>query len=146
MSDGESWAVLRDLWKRNSRKRDLCRFPRNAKGASHGMQERACGSRSLDCAREKWPLRTGIVMGYPERSFDSLCSLRTGILIGFLVNHNPEPYPVFFVSVASKGLSRAVSLLFATLAGRSISVAAKGLKAIVGSDLDRVPTGSGSSR
>jgi hypothetical protein len=35
---------------------------------------------------------------------------------------------VFFVSVASKGLSHAVSLLFATLAGRSISVAAKGLK------------------
>jgi hypothetical protein len=35
--------------------------------------------------------------------------------------------PVFFVSVASKGLSHAASLLFATLAGRSISVAAKGL-------------------
>jgi len=47
-------------------------------------------------------------------------------------------HPVFFVSVASKGLSLAVSLLFATLAGRSISVAAKGLKAMVGSDPDRV--------
>jgi hypothetical protein len=35
---------------------------------------------------------------------------------------------VFFVSVASKGLSRAVSLLFATLARRFISVAAKGLR------------------
>jgi hypothetical protein len=35
---------------------------------------------------------------------------------------------VFFVSVASKGFSQTVSLLFATLAGRSISVAAKGLK------------------
>ena len=34
---------------------------------------------------------------------------------------------MFFVSVASKGFSRAVSLLFATLAGRSISVADKGL-------------------
>jgi hypothetical protein len=34
---------------------------------------------------------------------------------------------VFFVSVAAKGLSHAVSLLFATLARRSISVAAKGL-------------------
>jgi hypothetical protein len=34
---------------------------------------------------------------------------------------------VFFVSVASKGVSPAVSLLFATLAGESISVAAKGL-------------------
>ena len=35
--------------------------------------------------------------------------------------------PLFFVSVASKGLSHTVSLLFATLAGRSISVAAEGL-------------------
>jgi len=53
---------------------------------------------------------------------------------------------VFFVSVASKGFNKGVSLLFATLAGRSISVAAKELKAIVGSGDDRVPTGSGSSR
>jgi hypothetical protein len=43
------------------------------------------------------------------------------------------PSPLFFVSVASKGFSQGVSLLFATLAGRSISVAAEGLKAIVGS-------------
>jgi hypothetical protein len=35
---------------------------------------------------------------------------------------------VVFVSVASKGFSQAVSLLFATLAGRSISVAVKGFK------------------
>jgi hypothetical protein len=35
--------------------------------------------------------------------------------------------PLFFVSVASKGLSRTASLLFATLAGKAISVAAKGL-------------------
>jgi hypothetical protein len=35
---------------------------------------------------------------------------------------------VFFVSVASKGFSYTVSLLFATLAGRFISVATKGLK------------------
>jgi hypothetical protein len=35
---------------------------------------------------------------------------------------------VVFVSVASKEFSQAVSLLFATLAGRSISVAAKGLR------------------
>jgi len=35
--------------------------------------------------------------------------------------------PLFFVSVASKGLSHAVSLLFATLAGKSISVATKEL-------------------
>src|SRR5713101_4149600 len=37
------------------------------------------------------------------------------------------PHPLFFVSVAAEGLSNRVSLLFATLAGRSISVAAKGL-------------------
>jgi hypothetical protein len=35
---------------------------------------------------------------------------------------------VVFVSVASKGFSQAVSLLFATLTGRFISVAVKGLK------------------
>ncbi len=46
---------------------------------------------------------------------------------------------MFFVSVASKGFSQIVTLLFATLAGRSISVAAKGLTAIAGS----APTGSG---
>jgi hypothetical protein len=34
---------------------------------------------------------------------------------------------VFFVSVASKGVRFSVSLLFATLAGRFISVASKGL-------------------
>jgi hypothetical protein len=37
------------------------------------------------------------------------------------------PPPPVFLSVASKELSVAVSLLFATLAGRSISVAVKGL-------------------
>jgi hypothetical protein len=46
--------------------------------------------------------------------------------------HVPErknpTFPMFFVSVASKGLSLAVSLLFATPAGRSISVAAKGVR------------------
>jgi hypothetical protein len=35
---------------------------------------------------------------------------------------------VFFVSVASKGFSKTVSPLFATLAGRFISVAVKGLR------------------
>ena len=39
--------------------------------------------------------------------------------------------PLFFVSVASKGVSLAVSLLFATLAGISISVAAKGVRGAV---------------
>src|ERR1700682_260172 len=39
-----------------------------------------------------------------------------------------SPTPVFFVSVASKEFSCAVSLLYATLAGRCISVAVKGLK------------------
>ena len=45
------------------------------------------------------------------------------------VDNTWAPHPrVFFVSVASKGLSPAVSLLFATLAGKSISVAAKGFR------------------
>jgi hypothetical protein len=51
---------------------------------------------------------------------------------------------VFFVSVASKGFSQTVSLLFAILAGRSISVADKRLKRKVGSDSDRAGTGQGS--
>jgi hypothetical protein len=46
------------------------------------------------------------------------------------------PHPWFFVSVASKGLSQAVSLLFATVAGWFTSVAAKGLKGMMGSVLD----------
>ena len=49
--------------------------------------------------------------------------------------------PQVFVSVASKGFSLAVSLLFATLAGRFIGVAPKGLKAIVGSDPGGVGAG-----
>ena len=50
-----------------------------------------------------------------------------------LVNHN-QATPMFFVSVASKGLSNTVSLLFATHTCRgSISVASKRLKGIVGS-------------
>ena len=37
------------------------------------------------------------------------------------------PHPLFFVSIASKGFSSAVSLLFATLAGSFTSVADKGV-------------------
>jgi hypothetical protein len=37
------------------------------------------------------------------------------------------PTPLFFVSVASKGVNFEVSLLFAALTGGFISVAAKGL-------------------
>jgi len=37
------------------------------------------------------------------------------------------PSPVVFVNVASKGFSYTVSLLFATLTGRCVNVAAKGL-------------------
>jgi hypothetical protein len=44
----------------------------------------------------------------------------------------PDPIPVFFVSVASKGLRQTVSLLFAILAGGSISAAAKGLGGFAG--------------
>jgi hypothetical protein len=36
------------------------------------------------------------------------------------------PHPLFFVSAASKGVTFFVSLLFATLAGWSVGVAAKG--------------------
>ena len=42
------------------------------------------------------------------------------------------PTPVFFVSVASKGVSSSVSRLFATVTGESISVAAKGLTGKIG--------------
>ena len=72
-----------------------------------------------------------MLIGNAERSFVTML-LRTDFLIGNLVNHNRDPSPLFFVNVASKGLSCtfscAVSLLFATLAGRSISVASKELK------------------
>jgi hypothetical protein len=46
-------------------------------------------------------------------------------LIGCLVNHNCHPSPVFFISVASKGLNVYVSGLESTLAGISISVDSK---------------------
>ena len=49
--------------------------------------------------------------------------------------------PGFFDSVASKELSQDVSLLFATLAGRFISAAVKGLKAIVERNRDGVGAG-----
>ena len=45
----------------------------------------------------------------------------------YLANHNHYPSPCFFVSVAAKGLSHAVSPLFATLARKCISVASKGV-------------------
>jgi hypothetical protein len=48
---------------------------------------------------------------------------------------------MFFVSVASKGFSQTLSLLFAILVGSFISVASKGLKAVVGSDPARVGAG-----
>jgi hypothetical protein len=48
---------------------------------------------------------------------------------GFLVNHK-SPTPCVFVSVASKGLSHTASLLFATLGGRIIGVASKGVRGI----------------
>src|SRR6266849_10586826 len=58
----------------------------------------------------------------------------SGMLPVYSVRDVPGPYqvetgplPLFSVSVASKGLSQTVSLLFATLAGGPISVASKGL-------------------
>src|SRR5712692_5141888 len=64
--------------------------------------------------------------GFSRSILSGMCPVRT--------NHNRDPSPLFFVSVAAKGLSLAVSLLFAKLAERPISVAAKGLKARVGSN------------
>ena len=46
---------------------------------------------------------------------------------GEKLEFNAHPTPRFFVSAESKGLSSAVSLLYAILARRFISVAAKGL-------------------
>ena len=66
---------------------------------------------------------------------------RSGQRIGMEVRPGisiAPPPRLFFVSVASKELSSSVTLLFTTLAGRSITVAAKRLKAIVGSNLGRV--------
>src|SRR6266576_3142351 len=65
---------------------------------------------------------------------------RSGQRIGMEVRPGrtiAPPPRLFFVSVASKGLSSTVTLLFTTLAGRSITVAAKGLRAIVGSNIGR---------
>jgi hypothetical protein len=59
-----------------------------------------------------------------EESFDSRWSLRMRILVGCA---RRGPLPLFFVSVASKEVRNRVSLLFAILAGESISVAGKGL-------------------
>src|SRR5260370_27381912 len=65
-------------------------------------------------------------MGVIQRYENSCVPVRV-IVVGFL--YRGIPTPVFFVSVASKGFSQTVSLLFATLAGRFISVAVKGLRA-----------------
>jgi hypothetical protein len=53
-----------------------------------------------------------------------------GLQIGRFADFKPTagPTPMFFVSIASKGFSLGVSLLFATLAGRLIGVAAKGFR------------------
>ena len=76
------------------------------------------------------PLRRRVCKDLKTKEFS-----QSGVLAEWVVYHlGPlSPSPLFFVSVAYKGLSQAVSLLFATLARGSISVAAKGLKAIVGS-------------
>jgi hypothetical protein len=69
-------------------------------------------------------LRAGILVGFEESSFVAML-FRTDFLIGNLVNHN-TPHPLFFVSVATKGFSLFVSLLFAILMRSSISIASKG--------------------
>jgi hypothetical protein len=101
---------------------------------------RAYGIRNLEEHREDGILgRVGEILrlamlaqdDYPHRIVDlEECTedgrLRKGIGIA------RGPLPHFFVSVASKRLSHSVSLLFATLAGRHISVATRGLGGIVG--------------
>jgi hypothetical protein len=63
------------------------------------------------------------LVAWEERSFVEML-LRAGILIGFLVNHNS---PLFFASVASKGLTISLSPLFATHTRVPGSVASKEL-------------------
>jgi hypothetical protein len=56
----------------------------------------------------------------------SRCSSGEESFVRFLVNNNSHPSPVFFVSVASKGLNVSVSRLESTLASIPISVDSKG--------------------
>src|SRR5260370_26078581 len=73
-----------------------------------------------------WPLWEGVRNSVKRKGIDRRrVGLRPSTFRRSSLRTLPTPY--FFVSVASKGLSQAVSLLFATLAGKSISVAAKGL-------------------
>ncbi len=53
--------------------------------------------------------------------------LQIEILPENLVNHNRTDSPVFFVSVASKGVSVSVSSLLSTLAEDPVSVDSKGI-------------------
>jgi hypothetical protein len=63
-----------------------------------------------------------------ESKGDRETSERRNVCRSAMSQNRRIPPPRVFVSVASKELSRAVSLLFATLAGRSTSVAAKGVR------------------
>jgi hypothetical protein len=89
---------------------------------------------------EKWPVKRA-AKDLKQRVLRAPDGLRLAKRAGlrrrrffwrFLVK-NDTPHPLVFVSVASKGFGYDVSPLFATLAGRFISVAAKGLKARMGS-------------
>src|SRR6266404_9919646 len=71
--------------------------------------------------REKSPFRHGRNReSAPPPLADSGCASLSDAQGG-------DPHPLFFVSAESKGLRDRVNPLFATLAGRFISVAAKGL-------------------
>src|SRR5258708_4667515 len=61
---------------------------------------------------------------WSDRPCECLVSLPLGEVRCSRERHPPS----FFVSVAVKGVSSAVSLLFATLAGKCISVASKGVR------------------
>ena len=110
--------------------RPPCTLCHDGKSAEAIEKKRSTGSPSGKRVRNRMKTREFIEWGFlaewEERSLALNGRSGQTPFSGCLVNHN-TPHSLFFVSVASKGLSSAASLLFATLAGRFISVAAKGL-------------------
>jgi hypothetical protein len=82
----------------------------------------------------------GKIVGVSGRPEVTSGMQRTHLSVGTARKSGRGAHPLFFVSVASKGVRFSVSLLFATLARRSISVAAKGL---TGADCWRKSNGLG---
>jgi len=80
-----------------------------------------CAGTATRCWGCSWPWSRFATFIAPSRILPCGCFSRT--------NTRPQPFPQFFVSVASKGVRDFVSCLFATLAGRCVSVASKGVMA-----------------